>query len=202
MAYARDDENGFGHQFLADRFRTRKSFEESVCLVVVYLPQHNPELYPWGLSVNVYMPIPGKPDKTLFLWLQYALDEEKVRHRNSTWLSDQVDAEDIEAISFVSKGAKSGLRPEDGLLQRKKQDPTGSTDSSTRLFSTVGQNSRLSESRRCSENSCHAPIPRDWENSTRQTGRPRERRNASRIDPAIREIVHHLTTRVQDILIL
>ncbi len=61
--------------------------------------------------MNVYMPVPGRPDKTIFLWYQYALDEERFRCRNEVWLGEQVDAEDLEAISIVSKGARSGFAP-------------------------------------------------------------------------------------------
>jgi len=39
------------------------------------------------------------------------LDEEKFQRRNGTWLSEQVDGEDIQAIGLVSTGAKSGFAP-------------------------------------------------------------------------------------------
>jgi ring hydroxylating enzyme alpha subunit len=86
-------------------------------------PNTTLNFYPWGLSVNVYMPIPGKPDKTLFLWFQYALDEEKFQRRNSTWLNEQVDAEDIEAISLVSAGAKSGFAPRGRFAPNEERGP-------------------------------------------------------------------------------
>ena len=69
------------------------------------------------------MPIPGKPDKTLFLWFQYALDEERFQGRNSTWLSDQVDAEDLEAIGLVSSGAKSGFAPRGRFAPNEETGP-------------------------------------------------------------------------------
>ncbi|HWY28590.1 MAG TPA: SRPBCC family protein [Candidatus Sulfotelmatobacter sp.] len=109
-AYARDGEHGFEHRLLADRFRDPKNSSKKVFALWWFIfPNITLNFYPWGLSVNVYMPIPGKPDKTLFLWYRYALDREKFQNRNSTWLSEQVDAEDIEAISLVSTGAKSGF---------------------------------------------------------------------------------------------
>ena len=111
-AYARDNENGFSQRLLADRFRDPKNPSKRVFALWWFIfPNITLNFYPWGLSVNVYMPIPGKPDKTLFLWFQYALDEEKFQRRNNTWLSEQVDAEDIEAIGLVSRGAKSGFAP-------------------------------------------------------------------------------------------
>ncbi len=110
-AYARDEQNGFDSRVLADRFRDPKNPSRRVFALWWFIfPNMTLNFYPWGLSVNVYMPIPGKPDKTLFLWFQYALDEEKFQRRNSTWLNEQVDdSEDVEAISLVSTGAKSGF---------------------------------------------------------------------------------------------
>src|SRR6266704_555501 len=56
-------------------------------------------------------PVQGRPDRTQFHWLQYSLDEAKFKQRNNVWLNEQVDAEDIEAISLVNKGARSGFAP-------------------------------------------------------------------------------------------
>jgi len=67
--------------------------------------------YPWGLSVNVYEPIPGKPEKTLFRWYEWSWDDKKFAERERRWLSDQVDAEDVEAMAQVRRGARSGLAP-------------------------------------------------------------------------------------------
>lgn len=123
-AYARDKEKGFEHQFLADRFRDPKNPSKRVFALWWFVfPNITLNFYPWGLSVNVYMPIPGKPDKTLFLWLHYALDREKFQHRNSTWLSEQVDAEDLEAISLVNRGAKSGLAPRGRFASTEEAGP-------------------------------------------------------------------------------
>ena len=123
-AYARDEENGFAHRLLADRFRDPKNPPKRVFALWWFIfPNLTLNFYPWGLSVNVYMPIPGKPDKTLFLWFQYAIDEEKFQNRNSTWLSEQVDAEDIEAISLVSTGAKSGFAPRGRFAPNEEAGP-------------------------------------------------------------------------------
>jgi len=79
--------------------------------------------YPWGLSVNQYMPVQGSPDRTQFHWLQYSLDEAKFKQRNDVWLNEQVDAEDIEAISLVSKGARSGFAPRGRFAPREERGP-------------------------------------------------------------------------------
>ncbi|OLD14237.1 MAG: hypothetical protein AUI50_05345 [Crenarchaeota archaeon 13_1_40CM_2_52_14] len=123
-AYARDEKNGFDPQLLADRFRDPKNPTRRVFALWWFVfPNITLNFYPWGLSVNVYMPIPGKPDKTLFLWFQYALDEQKFQRRNSTWLSEQVDAEDIEAIGLVSIGAKSGFAPRGRFAPNEETGP-------------------------------------------------------------------------------
>ncbi len=57
------------------------------------------------------MPVPGKPDKTMFYWSHYVMDEEKFNRRNELWLDEQVDVEDLEAISQVAKGIRSGFAP-------------------------------------------------------------------------------------------
>ncbi|TMI55948.1 Rieske 2Fe-2S domain-containing protein [Candidatus Bathyarchaeota archaeon] len=123
-AYARDEKNGFDPQLLADRFLDPKNPTRKVFALWWFIfPNITLNFYPWGLSVNVYMPISGKPDKTLFLWFQYALDEEKFQRRNSTWLSEQVDAEDIEAIGLVNTGAKSGFAPRGRFAPSEETGP-------------------------------------------------------------------------------
>ena len=107
-AYAVDPDYGFDPKFLANRFRDPENQSRRVFALWWFIfPNLALNFYPWGVSVNVYMPILGKPDKTLFLWYKYALDEEKFQQRNKKWLNEQVDAEDIEAIILVNKGARS-----------------------------------------------------------------------------------------------
>lgn len=67
--------------------------------------------YPWGLSINVYQPVPGRPDATRFVWHQWALDREKHAERDRRWLSSQVDAEDVDALAHVARGMRSGFAP-------------------------------------------------------------------------------------------
>jgi len=141
-AYARDEENGFEHRLLADRFRDGKDNLKRVFALWWFIfPNTTLNFYPWGVSVNVYMPIPGKPDRTRFLWYQYALDEDKFRHRNSTWLNEQVDAEDIEAISLVSAGAKSGFAPRGRFAPNEE---TGPHWFHRLVYETVSSNSQTS----------------------------------------------------------
>jgi choline monooxygenase len=122
--YARKPENGFDPEALNARFRDPKSPGKRVFALWWFIfPNTVFNFYPWGLSVNMYMPAPKKPDKTQFLWYNYTLDEEKFQHRNDIWLSEQVDAEDIEAISLVSRGAGSGLAPRGRFAPREEAGP-------------------------------------------------------------------------------
>ena len=123
-AYAINPKDGFDPKLLADRFRDPAS--PSRCVFALWwfiFPNVALNFYPWGLSVNVYMPIPGQPNKTSFLWYQYALDEGKFRQRNKIWLNEQVDAEDIDAISLVSQGAKSRFAPRGRFAPNEEQGP-------------------------------------------------------------------------------
>jgi choline monooxygenase len=110
--YARDPRYGFDPKLLASRFRDPKDPERRVFALWWFVfPNLALNFYPWGLSVNLYVPIPGRPDKTLFYWFHYVLNEEKFERRNTMWLDEQVDAEDIEAISQVAGGVRSGFAP-------------------------------------------------------------------------------------------
>jgi choline monooxygenase len=123
-AYSRKPEHGFNPEYIASRFQDPKHPDKRVFALWWFVyPNLTFNFYPWGLSVNQYMPVPGKPDRTQFLWYQYSLNEEKFQHRNDTWLSQQVDTEDIEAISLVSKGAKSGLAPRGRFAPKEEAGP-------------------------------------------------------------------------------
>ncbi len=123
-AYARNPKDGFAPGLLAPRFQDSKNPGRRVFALWWFIfPNLTLNFYPWGLSVNVYMPIPGKPDRTLFLWYNYSLDEEKFRRRNKEWLNEQVDAEDIEAISKVTKGAQSGYAPRGRFVPGEEAGP-------------------------------------------------------------------------------
>ncbi len=123
-AYARNSEHGFDPQLIAPRFQDSKNRERRVFALWWFIfPNLALNFYPWGLSVNVYNPVPGQPDKTQFHWNQYGLDEEKFHQRNKTWLGEQVDAEDIEAIGLVSRGAKSGYAPRGRFAPQEEAGP-------------------------------------------------------------------------------
>lgn len=109
-AYAKNPEAGFDPALLPERFRDAQG-RRVFALWWFLFPGLTLNFYPWGLSVNLYEPIPGRPEKTLFRWFAYSWDDAKMARRDELWLSEQVDAEDVEAMSQVRRGARSGLAP-------------------------------------------------------------------------------------------
>jgi len=123
-AYSRKPEHGFKPEQVAARFRDPKHPDKRVFALWWFIfPNMTLNFYPWGLSVNQYMPVPGRPDRTQFHWLQYSLDEEKFKQRDTVWLNKQVDEEDLEAIELVSKGARSGFAPRGRFAPREELGP-------------------------------------------------------------------------------
>jgi choline monooxygenase len=123
-AYARRSEDGFAPQQVATRFKDPNNNDKRVFALWWFIfPNLTLNFYPWGLSVNQYLPVPGRPDRTQFHWFQYSLDEAKFNRRNQVWLNDQVDAEDIEAIGLVSKGARSGFAPRGRFAPPEEKGP-------------------------------------------------------------------------------
>ncbi len=109
-AYARRPEDGFEPSLLPDRFAD-PSGRRVYALWWLVLPNLTLNFYPWGLSVNVYAPIPDRPDATLFHWYHHVYDRERYARRDEIWLDRQVDAEDVEAMAQVRRGLRSGVTP-------------------------------------------------------------------------------------------
>jgi choline monooxygenase len=105
--YARDPNDGFDPAWLPPRFGHEK--KRVFALWWFVFPNIALSFYPWGLSVNVYSPIPERPDATRFTWYQLAIDRAKHGERDRRWLSSQVDAEDVDALAQVSRGLRSGF---------------------------------------------------------------------------------------------
>jgi choline monooxygenase len=108
--YASDPADGFDPALLPDRFADPKGRRVFALWWFIY-PNLALNYYPWGLSVNVYQPIPERPDATRFGWYHWILDETRYRQRDQRWLSSQVDAEDVDALAQVSRGLRSGFAP-------------------------------------------------------------------------------------------
>ncbi len=104
-AYARDPALGFDPALLPDRFAhpERRVF----ALWWFLFPNITLNFYPWGLSVNLYEPVPGAPDQTRFHWMRWSWDEVKAKQLGN-WHMEDVDAEDLEALTQVTRGLRSG----------------------------------------------------------------------------------------------
>ncbi|HLG69828.1 MAG TPA: SRPBCC family protein [Chloroflexota bacterium] len=120
-AYAANPDYGFEPDLLPAHFRhlQRRVF----ALWWFIFPNLTLNFYPWGLSVNVYMPQPNRPDRTLFLWYHYVLDRERYARREEVWLNRQVDAEDVDAMRQVSRGLASGLAPRGRFAPKEETGP-------------------------------------------------------------------------------
>ena len=107
-AYASDPALGFAPEQLPLRFRDPDGTGKRVLALWWFVfPNMAFSYYPWGLSVNVYMPIPGCPEKTRFHWYHYVMDETLYASRESLWHMEKVDIEDTVAIEAVSLGLRS-----------------------------------------------------------------------------------------------
>ena len=121
-AYAADPAAGFDPDQLHERFRDpggRRVF----ALWWFVFPNLTLNFYPWGLSINVYGPVVGKPERTSFLWYHHVFDEERYARRDSTWLNDQVDREDVDAMALVRRGLRSGNAPRGRFAPGEEDGP-------------------------------------------------------------------------------
>ena len=106
-AYARDPSHGFDPALIDERFA--HASKRVFALWWFVFPNLTLNFYPWGLSINVYMPVPGKPQRTHFHWYHLALDERKYAERESVWMMREVDDEDVDALTQVARGVRSGF---------------------------------------------------------------------------------------------
>ena len=110
-AYARNPDHGFPTSQLPERFAdTTGEGRRVFALWWLVLPNLALNFYPWGLSVNCWMP-GGDPERTDFLWSHHVVDEDLYARRDATWLSEQVDREDVDALALVRRGMRSGHAP-------------------------------------------------------------------------------------------
>lgn len=118
--YARDAADGFDPAWLPERFADPKGRRVFALWWFVF-PNLALNFYPWGLSVNLYAPIPDRPDATRFVWYQYAFDRALHAERDVRWLSSQVDAEDVDTLAHVSRGLRSGFAPRPRFAPEEEQ---------------------------------------------------------------------------------
>lgn len=108
-AYAKNPEHGFDPKLLPARFAKGAKGRRVFALWWFLFPNLTLNFYPWGLSINLYSPVPGKPDRTLFHWYHYSWNDKLYEQRDEIWMMRGVDDEDVDAISQVNRGVKSGL---------------------------------------------------------------------------------------------
>lgn len=107
-AYARDPSHGFDPRLLSKRFEDGTGRRVYALWWFVF-PNLTLNFYPWGLSVNLYAPMRGEPQKTRFHWYHYVLDAAKYAEREKIWMLRTVDDEDVDALTQVARGARSGF---------------------------------------------------------------------------------------------
>ncbi|MGE0867258.1 MAG: aromatic ring-hydroxylating dioxygenase subunit alpha [Kofleriaceae bacterium] len=109
-AWSANPDDGFDPSWLPPRFHDNAGRRVFALWWLVF-PNVMLNFYPWGLSVNVLQPVPGRPEITRFGWYQWPIDADKFAQRDRRWLSAQVDAEDVDALAQVSRGLRSGYAP-------------------------------------------------------------------------------------------
>ncbi|HUR68527.1 MAG TPA: SRPBCC family protein [Candidatus Thermoplasmatota archaeon] len=108
-AYAKDPAHGFEPGILDARFETPG--KRVFALWWLVFPNLTLNFYPWGLSINLYMPVPGRPQRTLFHWYHLVSDAAKYARRDEVWMMQEVDDEDVDALTQVARGVRSGFAP-------------------------------------------------------------------------------------------
>ncbi len=110
--YATRASDGFAPELLPDRFADPSGKGRRVFALWWFVfPNLALSFYPWGLSVNVYQPIAGRPESTRFVWEHWVTDRALYEDRDRRWLDSQVDAEDVDTLAQVSRGLRSGFAP-------------------------------------------------------------------------------------------
>jgi len=119
-AYARDPKDGFDPKTMPARFRNGE--KRVFALWWFVFPNLTLNVYPWGVSVNEYMPT-RDPQQTLFLWYHWSWDDRKYARRNETWQMQAVDDEDVDALGEVARGVTSGYAPRGRFVPDQEAGP-------------------------------------------------------------------------------
>lgn len=120
-AYAKDPAHGFDAGVLHPRFEHPE--KRVFALWWLVFPNLTLNFYPWGLSVNLYAPVPGKPLRTLFHWYHWSWDEAKYAQRDEVWMMREVDDEDVDAMTQVARGVRSGFAPRGRFAGEAEKGP-------------------------------------------------------------------------------
>lgn len=120
-AYAKDPDHGFEPGVLHPRFD--RPGKRVFALWWLIFPNLTLNFYPWGLSLNLYAPVPGKPQRTLFHWYHLVSDAEKYARRDEIWMMREVDEEDVDALTQVARGVRSGSAPRGRFAPETEKGP-------------------------------------------------------------------------------
>lgn len=122
--YARDPNDGFEPADLPQRFVCPTDKAKRVYALWWFVfPNMTFNFYPWGLSINVYDPMLGAPEKTRFLWYHLVMDNAKYARRETSWQNQTVNDEDVSAISAVTKSVRSPFAPRGRFAPSVEQGP-------------------------------------------------------------------------------
>ena len=105
-AWAKNPEHGLRPEHTPERLRHPD--KRVFALWWFIWPNLTLNFYPWGLSVNRYGIAPTAPTTCQFEWYHYVLDHDLYERADQIWLNDQVDQEDVDAMSLVRKNIQSG----------------------------------------------------------------------------------------------
>lgn len=119
-AYAKDPAHGFDPKMLPARFRS--GAKRVFALWWLVFPNLTVNVYPWGVSINCYMPT-RDPQRTLFLWYHWSWDDEKYAKRDEIWQMKGVDDEDVDALGQVARGVTSGYAPRGRFVPKAEAGP-------------------------------------------------------------------------------
>lgn len=119
--YAANPDAGFAPELIHPRFRDPKDPSRRVLALWWFVfPNMTFNFYPWGLSLNIYMPFEGCPEKTLFHWYHWVSDERLYAMRETYWHMSKVDREDTDAINAAARGIRSMFHVR-GLFAAKRE---------------------------------------------------------------------------------
>lgn len=119
-AYAQDPKDGFDPKILPARFRNGD--KRVFALWWFVFPNLTINVYPWGVSINCYMPT-RDPQRTLFLWYHWSWDDQKYARRDDAWQMKAVDDEDVDALGQVARGVTSGYAPRGRFVPDQEMGP-------------------------------------------------------------------------------
>lgn len=121
-AYARDPAHGFEPHELPRRFQNPNHPEKRVYALWDFIPPNfASNRYPWGYSINAWMPVKNSPVKTRLYRYHYVTNMEKYTEKDGIWKDRDVNQEDLNAMREALRGAKSRFARRGTFSPEKEQ---------------------------------------------------------------------------------